>query len=274
MSTALLQQPTSVNNTLNTANNTNNGVPVSTGKSKIDPWDPKLLKKELKDNLELYKRVSEGLHVLPLDEKYSETTKALANELLTRTGNFLQKYKELFESTENKRVASIKPRLCDKKLTTFLSNHFKRYLPDNGQHGVLDLNRIAPRAISLYVKEKGLGETQFFALDDELKRLFESPSVENPSKTYIQLAQERIAEIRMERDYKQSPSSAEIFVENGRVTMNYSALKIIIPKFGVKYDLTDASVFVQQLEEFNKYLEQLHTQHEENKKAQKKANKK
>ena len=270
MSTAVQQQP----NTMTTATGSGTAVPVTTSKSKIDPWEPKELKKQFKDNLDLYKRVSEGLHVLPIDEKYSESTKGLASELLARTQKFLENYKSLYESTETKRVASIKPRLCDKKLTIFLSGHFKRYLPDAGQHGVLDLNRIAPRAISLYVKEKGLGETQFFALDDALKQLFESPSVENPGKTYIQLAQDRIAEIRMEKDYKQSPSSAEIFVENGRITMNYSALKIIIPKFGVKYDLTDPNVYVAQLEEFNKFLEQLHTTHEENKKAQKKANKK
>lgn len=267
MSTAAVQQPTTFNVTSNT-------TVAAVGKSKIDPWDPKTLKSQLKSNLELYVKVSEGIPVLPMDESYLANTKSIATELRTRTLKFLEKYKELFESTETKRVASIKPRLCDKKLTTFLSQHFKRYLPDNGQHGVLDLNRIAPRAISLYVKEKGLGETQFFFLDEVLKQLFESPSVENPGKTYIQLAQERIAEIRMEKDYKQSPSSAEIFVENNRIMMNYSALKIIIPKFGVKYDLTDPKLYVQQLEEFNKYLEQLHNKHEENKKEQKKASKK
>lgn len=262
MSTATVQQPT-------TAQYTTNVNSTASAKSKIDPWDAKELKKQLKKNLELYKHVSEGLAVLPMDEKYLETTKTLASELLKRTTDFIQKYKELFESTETKRTATIKPRLCDKRLTHFLSNHFRRYLPDNGQHGVLDLNRIAPRAISLYVKEKGLGETQFFCLDDALRQLFESPSVENPSKTYLQLAQERIAEIRMEKDFKQSASSAEIFIENNRITMNYSALKIIIPKFGVKYDLTDPSLYVGQLEDFNKFLEGLHNQYEENKKVQK-----
>lgn len=266
MNTSVDQQSSAVNTVVISLTGVN--------KSKINPWEPKELKKQLKDNLELYRRVSDGLHVLPIDEKYLETTKALAGELHTRTLKLIDDYKLLFESTETRRVASIKPRLCDKKLTIFLSGHFKRYLPDNGQYGVLDLNRIAPRAISLYVKEKGLGETQFFSLDDSLKQLFESPSVENPARTYIQLAQDRIAEIRMEKDYKQSPSSAEIFVENGRITMNYSALKIIIPKFGVEYELTDPNVYVSQLEEFNKFLEQLHLAHEESKKAQKKINKK
>lgn len=243
---------------------------ATSSKSKIDPWDYKELKKQLKDNIELYKKIQEGLHVVPHDEAYISNTKSLATELINRTIPFLEKYKELYESTETKREASIKPRLCDKKLTNFLAAHFKRYLPDNGQNGVLDLNRVAPRAISLYVKEKGLGDTQFFSLDEELKRLFDSPAIENPSKTYIQLAQDRIAEIRMGKDYKQSASSAEIIVESGRITMNYSALKIIIPKFGIQYDLTDPKQYIPQLEDFNKYLEQLYNQYEDAKKASKK----
>lgn len=260
MSTAVTQQSLS-------ASEASNG-----SKSKIDPWEPKELKKELKNNIELYKRVSEGLHILPLDEKYLSETKNLATELLTRTTDFLAKYKELYESTETKRSATIKPRLCDKKLTDFLSRHFKRYLPDNGNYGILDLNRIAPRAISLYVKERGLGETQFFSLDAELKKLFESFSVENPSKTYIQLAQQRIDEIRMEKEYKKSPSSAEIHISptDGNITMNYSALKIIIPKFGVKYEITDPKLYEAQLDEFNKHLESLHSSYEEQKKTSKK----
>lgn len=274
MSTALVQQPniaTSSSGALVT-------LPVATAsKSKIEPWDPKELKSQLKDNIALYKKLAEGTHTPFPDEAYEayiQKVKNLASLLLTELESFLQKYKDMYESIETKRVATIKPRLCDKKLTTFLANHFKRYLPDNGQHGILDLNRIAPRAISLYVKEKNLGETQFFYLDNELKALFESPSVENPQKTYLQLAQERITEIRMEKDYKQSVSSADIHIDHNRITMNYSALKIIIPKFGVQYDLTDPKMYEAQLEEFNKYLEELHNKHEEAKKAQKKAAKK
>lgn len=243
---------------------------VVAAKSRPTPLNPKELKKALKENLDLYKRVSEGLPVLPMDEKYLSDTKSVAIELYDRTLEFISKYKDLYESTESKRSATIKPRYCDKKLTTFLSQHFKRYLPDNGQYGVLDLNRIAPRAISLYVKEKGLGETQFFYLDDTLRQLFESPSVEDPSKTYLQLAHDRISDIRAEKGYNVSRSSAEIFTENNSIMMNYSALKIIIPKFGVKYDITDTNAYMQQLEEFNSYLEQLHLQHEENKKRRKK----
>lgn len=247
-------------------------VPATT-KSKIEPWDTKELKKQLKANEDLYKQISDGLHVVPPSEEYTNNTKKLAKELLDKVTQFKDRYKESYESTETKRVASIKPRLCDKRLSNFLADHFKRYLPDNGQHGVLDLNRIVPRAISIYIKEKGLGATQFFTLDEKLKELFEYPSIENKEKTYIQLAQDRIAEIRMEKEFKQSPSSAEIFVENGRITMNYSALKIIIPKFGIKYDLTDPGIYISELEVFNKYLEQLHAQHEEAKKAAKKEKK-
>lgn len=243
---------------------------LTTTKSKIQPLTPKELKKQFKDNISLYKKIADGLHIIPSDEKYIETTKELAQKQLIEINEILDEYKELYESIETKRVACIKPRLCDKKLTTFLSNHFKRYLPDNGQYGVLDLNRIAPRAISLYVKEKGLGETQFFSLDDSLKELFESPSVENPTRTYIELTQDRIAELQMEKNYRKSVSSAEIFIENGRITMNYSALKILVPKFGVKYDLTDPHTYMARLEDFNNYLQQLHDQYKENKKQQKK----
>lgn len=242
---------------------------IAATRSKSSPFTAKELKKELKENLDLYKRVSEGLPVLPMDDRYLSDTKSVAIELYDRTVDFINKYKELYESTENKRSATIKPRYCDKKLTVFLSQHFKRYLPDNGQYGVLDLNRIAPRAISLYVKEKGLGETQFFRLDDTLRQLFESPSVEDPSRTYLQLAHDRINSIRAEKGYIPSRSSAEICTENGNIVMNYSALKIIIPKFGVKYDITDTGAYTPQLEEFNLYLEQLHHQYEDSKKKRK-----
>lgn len=248
-------------------------TPVPATKSKIEPWDMKELKKQLKPNEDVYKQISEGLHVVPPSDEYTNFTKKLAKDLLDKVAEFKEKYRELYESTETKRSASIKPRLCDKRLTNFLAGHFKRYLPDNGPHGVLDLNRIVPRAISIYIKEKNLGATQFFTLDLALKELFEHPSIENRDKTYIQLAQERIAEIRMEKDFKQSPSSAEIVVENGKITMNYSALKIIIPKFGVKYDLTEPGTYIPELEKFNQYLEQLHAQHEEAKKESKKGKK-
>lgn len=244
-------------------------APIS--RQKIEPWTTKELKKELKDNLEFYRRVLNGLHVITPSESYLSTTKSMAQELITRTEKFLQDYDELYDSIESKRTARIKPRLCDRALTDLFSQHFKRYLPDNGAHGILDLNRIAPRAISIYVKDKGLGGSQFFRLDDALHRLFNKPSVEDPSKTYLHLAQERIAEIRLANGYKPSPSSAEIIVENGCVTMNYSALKIIIPKFGIEYDLTNANDYITQLEDFAKYLEDLHNQHEETKKAAKKS---
>lgn len=243
-------------------------------KSKDEPWTPKEMKKQLKSNLEFYKKVSEGLPVVPSDEAFIEDTKRIASELYARGTEYIAKYKELYESTETKRVTAIKPRLCDQKLTLFLSHHFKRYLPDNGQYGILDLNRVVPRAFSLYFKEKGLGETQFFFLDEPLRKLFESPSVGDPTKSYLQLAQERINEIRMTPNHKPSASSAEIIVSDNRITMNYSALKIITPKFGVKYEITDPQQYVPQLTEFNTFLKQLVNQYEERKKSLKKSSKK
>lgn len=241
--------------------------------NKIEPWDLKELKKNLKANKEFYKKVAGGLHVVPPSEQYLNETKTRAQQLLDKIEAFEQKYELLHETTENKRSASIKPRVCDQRLTNLLYKYFKRYLPEIGNHGVCDLNRLVPRAISLIVKQKGLGDTNFFTLDDELTALFNSPSIEDPSKTYVQLLQERIAEIRSNPKFKHSPSSAEIMVAPNRITMNYSALKIIIPKFAVNYDLTDVSQYIPPLEEFAKHLDDLYNQDLEAKKAAKKAKK-
>lgn len=238
---------------------------------KIEPWDLKQVKKSLKDVKIFYKKVAGGLNVVPPSESYVNDTKAKAQELIDRISAFEDKYEKLHVVTEHKRSNVLKPRVCDRKLTNLLGRHFKKFLPEIGNHGVCDLNRLVSRAISLIVKQRGLGTNQFFTLDDELTELFTSPSVEDPTKTYIQLAQERIALIRSAPDFKSSASSAEIMNLNGKITMNYSALRIIIPKFAIDYELTDVSAFVQPLEEFAKHLDMLCTQNDEVKKAKKKA---
>jgi len=150
-----------------------------------------------------------------------------ATELLNLVDKYLEAYKDMYDSVDTKRVAAIKPRYCDKKLTDFLTSYFKIYIPDNGSYGIIDLNKNYSSCYFLYVKEKKLGDTQFFTLDDNLKKLFESPSVENKDKTYLQLAQERIAEIRSERIISILLLLLRSLLIMDRVTMNYSALKII-----------------------------------------------
>jgi hypothetical protein len=247
-------------------------VPAAARK-KIEPWTPKELKKEMKDVNDFVRRVEAGLHVIPPSEQYLNKTKDMARRYLELAEQVQKDYEELYESTESKRITHIKPRLCDRALTDLLARHFKKMIPESNQYGVLDLNRIAPRAISLYVKEKGLGLSQYFNLDDDLTRLFSSPSVEDKNKTYLQLAQQRIDQIRAEPGYKPSSSSADISVVNGTVTMNYSALKIIIPKFGVNYDLSNPDDYVEPLQRFADHLEDLHNKFEEAKKSAKKTTK-
>lgn len=243
------------------------------GRQKIEPWTLKDLKKNDKSAVEFATRAANGLNVLPPDDKYTANVRALATEFLQRVERLHEAFDELYDSTETKRVTSIKPRLCDRALTDLLSQHFMKHIPESGQYGVIDLNRIAPRAISLYVKEKNLGGSQFFTLDDALYRLFNAPSIEDKTKTYLQLAQQRIEQLHLESGYRSSPSSAKIDISNGRVTMNYSALKIIIPKFGVDYDINNPQDYVQNLEQFAEHLEVLNNQHIENKKALKKSTK-
>jgi hypothetical protein len=255
---------------MSTTTVTNNVQAPPAKRSMKEPWDYKEMKKQFKELRDFLKKVSDGLHIIPNDQSHVDLMKINASEVLALVDKVLEEYKQLCDSTESKRTTKIKPRLCDKKLTTFLANYYKKYIPDNGVHGIFDLNTVAPRAVSQYIKDKGLGNTQFFTLDHELYTLFNSPSVENPSKTYIQLAQERITEIRMTSGYEQSTSSAEILLDNSRITMNYSALKIIIPKFGINYELTNPEQYVPQLEDFDKYLIELRTKYEENRKAEKK----
>lgn len=246
------------------------GAQATERSTKILPLQPKDVKKLLKPNKEYYTKVAAGLHIVPPVESYLTDTKSKAEELLKLLQEYEEEYKSQYEATENKRQASLKPRLCDKRLTDYLSNHFKRALPDFGKYGVCDLNRLVPRAISLIVKEKGLCNAQYFTLDDELADILTSPSVSKPEKTYIQLARERIDEIKAKKDYKTSLSSAEIIEEksSGKITMNYSALKIVTPKFGIDYNL-DPTKYIPALEDFAKKLDEESTKFLELKKTAK-----
>lgn len=243
-------------------------------KRKIQPWTPKEIKEKFKPLKKEYKKIAQGLQIIGSNPGYIEATKALSQQLLDDVNKYIEAYIAAYEANEPKRHSSIKPRLCDKKLTDFVQRYYKVFVPStpNGQYGICDLNRIIPRAISIYVKEKGLGETQFFTLDDELYKLFNSYSITNPSKTYLELAQERISEIRATSDYKHDPSSADIITDSGKTIINYSALKILVPKFGIKgYDVVNESMYVPDLEKIAKLLEDKNNNLKELKKASKKS---
>lgn len=242
---------------------------VSTVKSKSEPWDHKTAKKQFKANLALYKQVATKPNMLCTDDEHLNHIKQLAQELADKAEKWLEKYKALHESTQTVKVSALKPKFCDKKLTTFFSKHFKYLLPENEKYGIIDLQIIAPRAFSLYFKDKGLNNGQYFTLDDELKELFNSPSIGDPSKTYLQLIHDRIHELRSKKDSKVTSSSATVTETNGRITMNFSALKVITNKFGVKYDFVDPDQYISELQTFSNMLNALHDQKEQSKKKPK-----
>lgn len=251
-------------------------VAAPSARKRIEPSTPREISDAMKPLKAFYEKVSKGLKTIPADDAYLKRTKDMATELLERQKKIMEDYAELYESTKSKRAASLKPVLCDKKLTTFIGSHFGFKLPETAVHGIIDLNRIVPRAFSLYIKEKNLGNGQVFVLDDALKRLFESPSIEVPSKTYLQLSMDRINVIRATKDYKPSTSSADIHIDHatGKVSMNYSAMKIIIPKFGISYDITNPEEYIPSLTNFAKMLEQILTDYKEAQKKAKDAQKK
>lgn len=242
-------------------------------KKRAEALDSKELKKELKPNMEFYSKVADGIPIVTPDDKYTYETKELARLLLEKNNELMLEYKELYDSIQSVKVSNIRPKLCDKHLTDFFSKHFNRKLPDNGIYGVFDLNKIAPRAFSLYIKEKGLSTNQYFTLNDELRALFELPSVEDPSKSYLQLTQDRIHDIRMSKTFVKSNSSAEVIITNTGITMNYSALKIATPKFGSDYIPANSNHYIPELTIFNDYLTDLHMKRLQDKKDAKKVKK-
>ena len=255
---------------------------TTVARRKIKLWTPKDLKDELRDVRGQLKHITKGLSPIPHSDEYVDKTSKAAQDILDDIEKFERMYAELLEQTETKRTSGIKPRLCDKRLTDFLSRQFDVRLPELGKHGICDLNSLVLRAISLYVKQFNLGNTQFFSLDDNLLKLFRSPSINDPTKTYLELGHQRISELTANRaqanagnkDYKTPVAVAEIIEKEGNVTMNYSALKIIVSKFALDYDLTDTEKYTHDLKDFAKVLQDKHEQYEEAKKRNKKASKK
>lgn len=209
------------------------------------------LSKKLTVQRTFYKKVLKGLNVTPSSEKYTEETKDCAKELLESTAKFLKDLRDLKRKASGKRAHNFKPRLCDRKLTDFLSKHFQVDFPELGKYGVCDLNSLTPALLSKYVKDKSLGGTkgdaQIFRLDKDLYNLFNSYSINNDKKTYITLIQERIEELKKDRKVTKKAHAFLSIDKDGTVNMNYSAARIGIPKFGKDYDLPDPEPFKKEL---------------------------
>lgn len=240
-------------------------------RSQVEIWSPKDLNKELKGIQDVLKHATKGIDVLPPNDKYTREVAACAQELLDDLAKFKKGYTDLYGDMKTKKSSSLKPRLCDRKLGSFIQEEFGVSLPIVNGYVVCETNALAPRMISLYVKKHNLSRKQFFELDDKLSDLFNSPSVNNPKETYISLTKARIAEKAAEREQpNESSSIAAIYCDNGIYSMNYSALKIALSKFVVQTDDTlDEHLYEEDLKILANKLEQEHQDREEIEKAKK-----
>lgn len=232
---------------------------TSVKRVKITPWTPRELKKQLKEVTSTLTQVSAGLKTITGDPSYVARTKSLASEILDDIARFEELYAATLGEMAIKREDKPKPRLCDIALTDFLSNKYAVSLPTMGMYGICDVNTLAFKAISLYLNENGLTQSQFFKLDNELQTLFNSPSVNDPTKTYLDLSKERIAELTSKRantGTAVTSAAAEIIDNNGTITMNHSALKIVLSRFVVDYELEDVDQYIPAMEDFNQVLKE------------------
>jgi hypothetical protein len=240
-------------------------------RSQVEIWSPKDLNKELKEIQDTLKQGVKGIDVLPPNEKYTREVAACAQEILDDIARFKKGYTELYGGTKTKKSSSLKPRLCDKKLGKFAQEEFGVTLPSVNGFVVSETNALAPRMISLYVKKHNLNRKQFFELDDKLHALFNSPSINDHTRTYLDLTKARIAEKAAERtEPNESNSVAAVYCENGVYSMNYSALKIALSKFVVQSDdVLDEKLYEDELKAFADKLGQEHQEREELEKAKK-----
>lgn len=214
---------------------------------------PDQVHNHFKDNRDVYTNVHQGLGSIYTTTEHTLALKALAGECLDLMSLFEEKYAEVYQSLNQTRTKKVNPKFVDLNLVRFLSDYFEVPLPESGKYGVLDLNSTAHRAFSVYIREKDLNNKQFFTLDEGLKKLFNSPSLEDPSKTYLQLTQERVDELA--KDKKEITSScSNIIHHDGGISMNVAALKILVPKFGIDYAPADADKYVPEINDFIELL--------------------
>jgi hypothetical protein len=215
----------------------------------------------LKNNRATYTEVARGQGTIYSTDEHKLQVQACANEALALLDEFEAEYKRVYQSLLQSRTKKVTPKYVDIKLTRFFSEYFEVELPESGRYGILDIGATAHRAISIYIRENELNNKQFFKLDRNLRELFESPSLEDPSKTYLQLTQERVDELA--KDKKEiSPSCSNIIHHDGEISMNVAALKILVPKFGrvskdednPDYTPADADKYIPEINEFIEIL--------------------
>lgn len=249
--------------------------PVVQGRVVSEILTPPQVKKLHADNLAMYRHMKDGIHHIPPNPSLTKQVQELALELETRTEALIASYKDLYERANPKRTVSLKTNLCDHRLTDFMGDYMGILLPEWGGHGVVDVNTTAFRTLSLYIRENNLADGNYFLLNDKLKILFMQMSIVDPTKTYLQVADDRIQVLRSKKGVSEpNGKSAEImYAENDSIYMNYAALRTILPSFKVDYVPIDAETFLSAIVDFDQKVKERDTALEEAKKAAKKQQK-
>jgi len=205
----------------------------------------------IRDNKALYQRIVDGKDgTIYTSKEHSEKVKECARQQLSLIDQFVEEYTRRYNATHLPRQKKAHLRYVDLGLTNFLSDYFNYPLPTSGSHGVLDMNRVGKRVFAVYAREKNLKNKQYISLDDKLKDLFSSPSITNPSKSYLDLTHDAIKEKEASRTTAHHPSCANILEHDDQVYLNISALNILISKLSIDYTPSDADKYVSSLEEF------------------------
>lgn len=209
---------------------------------------PEAVQSLLKSNRDFYEKGVEGFGTIYESKEHDALLKSKFKEAVALIDEINEEYSRLYHSLDTTRSVKINPKYVDVNFARLIGRYFDIEVPESGKYGVLDLNKVGYKFLAIYTREKGLKNKQFFTLDEELRALVESPSLEDPSKTYLQLTQERVDEKAAGKE-KITASCSNILHHNGQISMNISASKILIPKFGLDYSPADAEKYVPQIKE-------------------------
>lgn len=214
--------------------------------AKVDILQPSNVRSLLKPVKLFYEEGVKGFGSIYSPATHSDKLKEKFQEGLSLLEEFSKKYEDVYSSVDSARSTKVNPKYVDLGFTRFISKYFNIKLPETDKYGILDLNKVGYKVLAIYTREKGLKNKQFFLLDDELRKIVESPSIEDPTKTYLELTQARVDELNKERD-KVTGSCSNIIHHDGQVSMNVSASKILVPKLGLDYSPADAEKYVPQI---------------------------
>lgn len=247
----------------------------ATKKQPLKFTDAKEFSTAAKPVKQFYNSYTSGAPTLPPNPQYSDEVAQTATKLKELLESITSDIKALEGSLTQKRTTKTKPRLCDARVTDFISAEFNYPLPRLGEHGICDPNKIIPRAFSEYYKrtKKDGINSQFVNLDDKVARIFRSPTVRDKNVTYLEFVQDRIRELTGKRndETKNAPKTDETkkkrkttgqvaFVSvaiDGTISINQSALKIVYAAFALDYELENADLYVNTLDTFADQLKKL-----------------